>query len=79
MLKNKTNNTMDDTVITDRSAQQWIIEFNEHLGLGESVKEAAASARKQISNDWGYAKLVEWGLEENKCYIAGDENQIVKH
>lgn len=74
-----TDDTMDDTVITDRSAQQWIIEFNEHLGLGESVKEAAASARKQISNDWGYAKLVEWGLEENKCYIAGDENQIVKH
>ena len=74
-----TKDTLDDLVITDRSSQQWVIEFTKHLGAGETVKKAAKLAREQISNDWGYAKLIEWGLDENKCYIAGDKEQIVKH
>lgn len=64
---------------TDSGMLLWNIEFTKHLGLGETVAQAAASARAEINDKHSEKMLAYWGLNEENCYIAGDANQVVKH
>lgn len=59
--------------------QLWSIEFTKHLGLGETVAQAAESARAAVKKSLDNGRLEDWGLDEENCYIAGDANQVVKH
>ncbi|MBQ8740823.1 MAG: hypothetical protein IJY79_04670, partial [Clostridia bacterium] len=64
----------EDTKIVDpdKGAQKWLKEFTEFLGEGKTVQNATILATAATTEN-GFA----YGTD--KYYIAGDNNQIVKH